>query len=191
MPRASKLKWCISLAVVACVIFSAGGAFAQNAQGLAAVGAIDPANGKKPFPGNIIPKDRLSPDGVKILNFYPLPNALGKDPSYNYQTSNSNQYPRREEIYRGDYNINDKWRAYGRYIRNKDETSMAYGQWNASYNIPFGPMSFGAPGWSFVSNVTTIINPTLTNEFVFGSSRNDLHITPINDAFSAAKVRQF
>ena len=86
----------------------------------------------------------------------------------------SSQYPRREEIYRGDYNINDKWRAYGRYIRNKDETSMAYGQWNASYNIPFGPMSFGAPGWSFVANVTTIINPTLTNEFVFGSSRNDL-----------------
>ena len=33
------------------------------------------------------------------------------------------------------------------------------------------PMSFGAPGWSFVANVTTIINPTLTNEFVFGSSR--------------------
>src|SRR6266705_1402414 len=45
MPRASKLKWCISLAVVACVIFAAVGAFAQNAQGLAAVGAIDPANG--------------------------------------------------------------------------------------------------------------------------------------------------
>src|SRR5438552_929945 len=44
-PRASKLKWCISLAVVACVIFAAVGAFAQNAQGLAAVGAIDPANG--------------------------------------------------------------------------------------------------------------------------------------------------
>ena len=49
-------------------------------------------------------------------------------------------------------------------------------------------MSFGAPGWSFVTNVTTIINPTLTNEFVFGSSRNDLHITPITDAFNASKV---
>ena len=65
---------------------------------------------------------------------------------------------------------------------------MAYGQWNANYNIPFGPMSFGAPGWSMVANVTTIINPTLTNEFVFGSSRNDLHIIPITDAFNASKV---
>ena len=159
-----------------------GGSFSPN------ITIFDPLNGKKPFPGNIIPKDRFNPDGVKILNWYPQPNALGKDPSYNYQTSNSNTYPRREEIYRGDYNITDKWRTYARYIRNKDETSMAYGQWNASYNIPFGPMSFGAPGWSFVTNVTTIINPTLTNEFVFGSSRNDLHITPITDAFNASKV---
>ena len=65
---------------------------------------------------------------------------------------------------------------------------MAYGQWNASYNIPFGPMSFGSPGWSMVGNVTTIINPTLTNEFVFGSSRNDLHITPIDKAFNRSNL---
>ena len=165
------------------------GDFSQTHDGGGApVIIFDPANGKQPFPGNVIPKSRFNADGAKILNWYPLPNAAGVDPSYNYQTSNSNTYPRREEIYRGDYNINDKWKAYARYIRNKDETSMAYGQWNASYNIPFGPMSFGAPGWSFVSNVTTIINPTLTNEFVFGSSRNDLHITPITDAFNASKV---
>ncbi len=87
-----------------------------------------------------------------------------------------------------DYNINDKWKTYARYIRSADETKMAYGQWNASYNIPLAPMSFGAPGWSFVANVTTIINPTLTNEFVFGSSRNDLHITPVDDTWNLSKV---
>lgn len=65
---------------------------------------------------------------------------------------------------------------------------MAYGQWNAQYNIPFGPMSFGAPGWSFVSNVTTIINPTLTNEFLFGSSKNVLHIFPLDNAFDRGKL---
>src|SRR5258706_5002142 len=148
----------------------------------------DPLKGGTPFANNMIPKERLNADGVKILNFYPMPNALGKDPSFNYQSQFSNTYPRREDVYRGDYNISEKGQAYARYIQPKDETSMAYGQWNASYNIPFGPMSFGAPGWSFVSNVTTIINPTLTNEFVFGSSRNDLHITPITDAFNASKV---
>jgi hypothetical protein len=87
-----------------------------------------------------------------------------------------------------DYNINDKWKAYARYIRSADETKMWYGQWNASYNIPLAPMSFGAPGWSWVANVTTILNPTLTNEFVFGSSRNDLHITPVDDTWKLSKV---
>lgn len=147
----------------------------------------DPTTGQQ-FPGNIIPKDRLNADGVKILNFYPLPNALGVSNSYNYQSQFSNTYPRKESVYRGDYNINDKWKVYARYINNKDETSMAYGQWNAQYNIPFGPMSFGAPGWSFVTNVSTIINPTLTNEFVFGSSKNVLHIYPLDNAFDATKL---
>ncbi|MCC7154880.1 MAG: carboxypeptidase regulatory-like domain-containing protein [Bryobacterales bacterium] len=149
---------------------------------------FDPANNKQPFPGNIIPANRLSADGMKILNWYPKPNAEGRDPAFNYQTQISNQYPRREEVYRGDYSINDKWRAYGRFIRSADETKMAYGQWNASYNIPLAPMSFGAPGWSYVGNVTTIINPTLTNEFVFGSSRNDLHIYPVDHTWDRSNV---
>ena len=145
-------------------------------------------NGHCPFTGNIIPTSRLNPDGMKILNWYPEPNQAGVDPGYNYQTQVSNQYPRREEVYRGDYNITDKWKTYFRYTRSADETKMWYGQWNASYNIPLAPMSFGAPGWSWVANVTTIVNPTLTNEFVFGSSRNDLHITPVDDTWNLSNV---
>jgi Carboxypeptidase regulatory-like domain len=160
------------------------GDFSQSHDGGGAPLIIkDPTNNGLQFPGNVIPKSRLNPDGVKILGFYPQPNALGVSPGYNYSSQVSNTYPRREDVYRGDYNINDKWKVYGRYINNKDETSMAYGQWNAQYNIPFGPMSFGAPGWSIVANVTTIINPTLTNEFVFGSSKNILHIFPLDNAF--------
>ena len=159
-----------------------GAGFAPN------ITVWDPTNNKTPYPGNKIPASQLNADGMKILNWYPAPNALGKDPSFNYQTQISNQYPRRESVYRGDYNINEKWRTYARYIQSKDETKMAYGQWNASYNIPLAPMSFGAPGWSFVANVTTIINPTLTNEFVFGSSRNDLHIYPVDDTWNLSNV---
>ena len=165
------------------------GNFSQSHDSAGVVQTIyDPANNRTPFPGNIVPTSRLNADGMKILNWYPKPNALGKDPSFNYQTQVSNQYPRREYVYRGDYNISDKWRAYARYIKNYDETKMWYGQWNASYNIPLAPMSFGSPGWSFVANVTTVINPTLTNEFIFGSSRNDLHITPVDDTWNLSKV---
>lgn len=152
-----------------------------------AVRIIDPTTGA-PFPNMTIPTNRINLDGQKILNRYPKPNALGVNPDFNYQTQFSDTYPRREYIYRGDYQINDKWRAYARYIRTFSQTNKNYGQWNADYNIPFGPMNFGDPGWSFIANVTTIINPTLTNEFIFGSSKNVLNIDPVDDAFDRGKL---
>jgi trimeric autotransporter adhesin len=53
-----------------------------NAQGIPAT-VIDPTNGL-PFPGNVIPQSRISPQAAALLNFYPLPNF---DPTarYNYQ----------------------------------------------------------------------------------------------------------
>lgn len=143
----------------------------------------DPLNNNIQFPGNIIPQNRISADGRRILNFYPQPNAAGINPDFNYQTQVSHSFPRREEMYRGDYNISDKWRLYARYLRTKSEQNMPYGQWNADYNIPFGPMNFGNPGWSFITNLTTTVSPTLTNEFIFGSSRNVLNIDPSDNAF--------
>jgi len=107
---------------------------------------------------------------------------------FNYQTQVSDKFPRRENIYRGDYNINDKWRFYSRFIKTKSEQDRAYGQWNADYNIPFAPMNFGNPGWSWVNNLTTTINPTLTNEFIFGSSKNVLNIDPVDQTFDRAKL---
>jgi hypothetical protein len=147
----------------------------------------DPLTGQ-PFPGNMIPQNRWSADGVKILNFYPKPNALGVSNDYNYQSQVSDKFPRREQIIRGDYNISDRWRLYARHIWTKSSQDRAYGQWSADYNIPYAPMNFGNPGWSFITNVTTIINPTLTNEFIFGSSKNVLNIDPVDDTFDRAKL---
>lgn len=146
----------------------------------------DPLTGQ-PFPGNRIPSQRILADGQKILNFYPLPNVTGQ-PSYNYQSQVSSGYPRRQEIYRFDWNISPRWRAFFRVINDKDLQIMPYGQWSADFNVPFSPMAFGQPGHSGIVNLTTVINPTLTNEFIFGPSRNRLTIDPTNDAFSRAKL---
>jgi hypothetical protein len=147
----------------------------------------DPSTGS-PFPSNMIPRDRWSADGAKILSFYPLPNRLGVANDYNFQSQVSDSQPRREQMLRGDYNITDKWRLYSRYMFTKSEVNKAYGQWNADYNIPYAPMNFGNPGWSFITNVTTVINPTLTNEFIFGSSRNQLNIDPVDNTFDRGKL---
>ncbi len=44
---------------------------------------IDPTNGL-PFPGDMIPATRLSPQALALLNLYPLPNFPGSS-SYNFQ----------------------------------------------------------------------------------------------------------
>jgi hypothetical protein len=140
-----------------------------------------------PFPGNKIPANRQDPNGLKILSFYPQPNVSGH-PDYNYTSQISSGYPRREEVYRGDWNINDKWRFFARVVKDADLQIMPYGQWNASYNIPWGTLAFGQPAYSTVANVTTVINPTLTNELVFGFSHNYLSENPTSDVFSSTKL---
>ena len=46
---------------------------------------VDPGNGQ-PFPGNLIPENRVSPQALSLLNFYPTPNFSGSN-GYNYQSA--------------------------------------------------------------------------------------------------------
>ncbi|MDX2150081.1 MAG: carboxypeptidase regulatory-like domain-containing protein, partial [Bryobacteraceae bacterium] len=77
------------------------GDFSQSREGDGSPVQIkDPTTGQ-PFPGNRIPQDRLSADGRKILNFYPLPNRPGVDPNFNYQSEISHGLPVQQTIVRG------------------------------------------------------------------------------------------
>jgi hypothetical protein len=163
------------------------GDFALTNERGAPITIRDPLAGA-PFANNQIPQNRIDPDGQRILNFYPLPNAAGIDPAFNYQTAVSHDFPRREELLRVDYNISDNWRLYSRFANTYSQQNMAYGQWNGDFNIAFAPMNFGNPGWSFMTNLTTVINPTLTNEFIFGSSRNDLNIDPVDNTYDRSAL---
>src|SRR5271157_1500997 len=56
---------------------------ALNVQTGLPVTIYDPATGN-PFPGNVIPQNRISSQAVGLLNYYPLPNLIGNS-RYNYQ----------------------------------------------------------------------------------------------------------
>jgi len=51
--------------------------------GIFASPVTDPSTGA-PFPGNLIPESRISPQAQALLRFYPLPNFTGNE-GYNYQ----------------------------------------------------------------------------------------------------------
>jgi len=83
----------------------------------------DPSTGQ-PFPGNKIDPSTLSAaqqsvfqQVQKLMSLYPLPNVTGA-PGYNYATALSSTDPRREDVLRVDYQINEKNRFYGRWINN-------------------------------------------------------------------------
>ncbi len=141
------------------------------------------------FPGNIIPAARINPNGTKILNLFrrfenlPL-NAAGINGlRYNHDSQQSVSYPRSENSIRLDYNMSEKTRAYIRYTRDTDQQIMPYGLgWTGgSNNIPFDNLIFKqAPAWNGTLNVTNTLSPTMTNEFIFGASQNNLTLNPTN-----------
>ena len=160
-----------------------GGDFSKSVTGSGtAIKIVDPLNGVQ-FPGNIIPKNRFSSLGLGMLNFLPLPNYT--DPNvaqvnnWNYKSSYTGAYPKREDMVRIDYNITPSLQVYWRYVQDKDEQQSPYGLWiNGNVNYLVAPVTFGQPGNGHVVHITKSITPTLVNEFIFGKSKNKLYFYP-------------
>jgi hypothetical protein len=123
----------------------------------------DPSN-KVPFGGNKIPQALWDPLGVKVLNYFPMPNKEGVDPNFNYQYEYLPSQPKADFTYRFDYNISPKWRAFVRLIRNYS-TEVTDGGMGLSSNLS------DIAVFASVVNLTTTISPTLTNEFYYGNTQ--------------------
>lgn len=164
----------------------AAGDFSQTKDGNGnAITIRDPLTGQ-PFADNKIPANRINVNGTKILNLFrrfentPLGGA-DNGFRYNHNSQLSVSYPRHENSIRLDYNITDNTKAYVRYTRDADQQVMPYGLgWTGgSNNIPFDNLIFKqAPAWNSTLNVTSALSPTLTNEFIFGASQNNLTLDP-------------
>jgi hypothetical protein len=126
-----------------------------------------------PFPGNIIPKSQFSSFGQSTLNWLPAPNTFGQN-SYNYQSQVSSAQPSYDQIYRVDYNLNEKWRFFVRGLDNKQTQNVPYGRADTSNNLALTPFFAPTYGWSITANAATIISSTLTNEFQFGYTVNGI-----------------
>ena len=147
----------------------------------AAVVIHDPS-ANAPFPGNQIPKTRFNSDGLAILSVFPLPNVSGQ-PAYNYQSAFSSSSPRRLDSQRADWNVNDRWRVYARYLH--DNYTQNLDVYGLSATVPnLGTEYVPRVAFSGVVNITTIISPTFTNEFIFGPSQNRYVWSVLNPTYT-------
>jgi hypothetical protein len=135
------------------------------------------ANQTACFPGNTIPPERIFADGPAILNVYPLPNFPGQN-QFNYTSSISNSFPRREDILRVDYNISDRTRLSARYIYNPSLSGQAYLQGN---NFVISPIARTYIGRNGSISLWHSFSPTLTNEFIFGPSSSAARVRPLHE----------
>ena len=162
----------------------------------------NPATGQ-PFPGNKIDPSQLTAaqqsvftNVSKILNLYPLPNVPGfgsNGLNYNYSTALSYSNPRREDILRGDWQINSNNRVFARWIHNSDYLQAPFSpgglgavDCEAAINFPGGCIQ-NHPGWNLSVNLLTTIRPNLLNEFSVGPSVTKSLVEGTNGNISLAK----
>jgi hypothetical protein len=130
----------------------------------------DPLTGQ-PFPGNIIPANRLSAVGMAMLNAYPLPTAGFRQGSANAIITSPNPQDQRKDNIRFDYRLNDKHTFNYRFSRYNWVAVDAFRD-----NLPFARTDWERPNFTSTASWTAAFSNTLINEFTYTFSRDDVFI---------------
>lgn len=116
-----------------------------------------------------IPQDRLYDVGVNILRMYPAPNSPETiAEGYNYQIVPPNtDNPRRQDLLRMDYQVNNSWRISGKWLQNSGHTRTASA-------VPGVLSTYNPkPGNRIPSiTVTGTLTPTTVLEVTYGTAEN-------------------
>ncbi len=139
----------------------------------------DPQTGQ-PFPNNVIPANRIDPNGQKLLSIFPLPNFNNPANTFNNVFQSTVDQPRREEILRMDWNISQKTTFYARGIQNYEAFKGDFNFVLASNVWPQFPIKYQIESRGLVSTLIHTFSPTLTNEFTFGINRALQTVNPLN-----------
>ena len=145
---------------------------ARNSAGVLQI-IRDPTTGN-PFPNQTIPQNRWNSYGASILNWLPVPNTAST-PTYNWISQTPERAPQFDEVYRADANFTEKWRFTFRLIRSHSTVLDPYNAL-ASANLYGAATSSPTGAWGVMARMSTIVSPTLTNEFIYGNTRNYLPV---------------
>jgi outer membrane receptor protein involved in Fe transport len=122
---------------------------------------IDPLT-NAPFPGNVIPQNRLSAPALNFLSTYvPEPNLPGNA----YSAARVSTFNRDQYVGRYDHELGSKDRLFGRYMWNKDTSLVNRG----SFTDWFQDQSFWRQGLTV--GETHTFSPTVLNSFTFAFNR--------------------
>lgn len=137
-----------------------GGIFDPLTRTVAADGTVT----SLPFPGNIIPANRIQGISKKLLDYYPSPNLVGSSPRVNnFQQPQGAPINRDQFILRMDWNESSKSQWAGRYSWG-DEV-----QFNAGLKLNGAQVLTNVE--QYMGSNTRTLTPNLINETRFGYTR--------------------
>ena len=122
-----------------------------------------------PFPNNIIPDSKKSPNGVALMKLWPHPNS-GLN---GFIGSPSTVRDVRQELLRFDYQYSQNVTIFGRWLRDHFDSDNPLGSTFDNQVLPIAPDNHIRIGKTFLLSYTHVLNPTLVNEAVFSWQRND------------------
>jgi len=143
------------------------------------------AAGCVPFPSNIIPSNRLSPNGIGIITAYPTPTPGYLQGTQNWIAQAAHPINQRKGTENFDINPDDRDHISGR------RTDASYFEYQ-----PFDQGSgltgkyFNRPNQTNVASWTRTISPTLINEARLTFSLDDVYI-PVNTTLAGFSRQQF
>ncbi len=132
----------------------------------------------QPFPNNTIPASLLDANAL-------LFNTLKNIPAATNQTTDQVTPPGvkaptfvREDLFRIDHNINDKWQLFGHFIHDAVSQNYATVLWNSD-NYPTVGSNFGNPSYSSTIKLTGSLTPNVLLEAAFNYDGNKIVIAPV------------
>jgi predicted heme/steroid binding protein len=135
----------------------------------------DASNQSGCFPGNIIPSDRLSPNGIGILNAWPVPNLTNFIGGGNWFGAKTHTYDQRKDTVSVDFNAADNHRFRFRFL---NYYYLEYQPLDG--NTDRTPKFFDRPNRTGSINYVWTISPTKVNEILVTASEDIVKI-PIDE----------
>jgi Carboxypeptidase regulatory-like domain len=137
---------------------------------------------RNPFPGNIIPANRVDPVALKVLSFYPMPNFGGPGATTNnFFSLSPSSNPNLRYFGRIDYDLTKNNRVTFS-VTAKNNPGENFNQWPCPINCFSGDID----GYNVQLSDTWTINSTTVNEFRMGYTKQGNWFVPQSLGFNAA-----
>jgi hypothetical protein len=134
------------------------------------IAVVDPTTGL-PFPGNIVPTNRIDRNGQALLNFLPKPNFFDRGVSggaYNYVNQVELDKPQILSTLKADYNLTPNDIVSVTWSRQSDTQTGSMGLATPNANWPLEYRRFWTKGNVLSGRYQKIFSPTLVNELFLG-----------------------